>query len=212
MYTPKYFAETDLAELDRLVARDPFVSLITVVDGEPVVSHLPVVYRREGEQVAFHGHWARPNPQWRHGGDAVLIVHGPNAYVSPSWYPDKENAARVPTWNYAVAHVHGRLRITEDIDELAEIVGELSQRFEAAVGSDWRFDPTRADLRVQLKGIVGFSLLASRIELKFKLNQNHPDANVRSVIERMPISGQRDGDAVAGLMRENLAARASDKD
>ena len=209
MYTPKYFAESDLAELDRLVANDAFATLITVADGAPFASHLPVLYRREGEQVVFRGHWARPNPQWRHGGEALLVIHGPNAYISPSWYPDKETAARVPTWNYAVAHVHGELRITEDIDELAAIVGELSEKNEALVGSDWKFEPERSDLRVQLKGIVGFTLLASRIELKFKLNQNHPEANVRSAIERLPKSGQREGSSIAELMRERLASRTA---
>jgi transcriptional regulator len=207
MYTPKYFAETDLAELDRLVANDAFATLITIADGTPFVSHLPVLYRREGEQVLFRGHWARPNPQWRHAGEALLILHGANAYISPSWYPDKETAARVPTWNYAVAHVHGELQITEDIDDLAEIVAELSTKNETAIGSDWRFEPEREDLRVQLKGIVGFSLLASRIELKFKLNQNHPEANIRSVAERLPQSGQREGDAIARLMLEKMPAR-----
>jgi transcriptional regulator len=209
MYTPKYFAENDLAELDRLVADDAFATLITVADGAPFASHLPVLYRRESEQVVFRGHWARPNPQWRHSGEALLIVHGPNAYISPSWYPDKETAARVPTWNYAVAHVHGELLITEDLDDLASIVADLSARNEAAVGSDWQFDPQRDDLRVQLKGIVGFGLLASRIELKLKLNQNHPEANVRSAIERLPESGQRGGGSIAELMRQKLANRAS---
>ena len=209
MYTPKYFAETDLAELDRLVARDAFATLVTVADGAPFVSHLPVLYRREGEQVVFRGHWARPNPQWRHGGDALLIVHGPNAYISPSWYPDKDTAARVPTWNYAVAHVHGQLQITQDIDDLASIVADLSGKHEAAVGSDWKFEPRRDDMRGQLRGIVGFNLLASRIELKLKLNQNHPEANVRSAIERLPESGQRGGGSIAGLMQEKLALRAS---
>ena len=204
MYTPKYFAETDLAELDRLAAYDAFATLVTVADGAPFVSHLPVLYRREGEQVLFRGHWARPNPQWRHAGEGLLILQGPNAYISPSWYPDKESAARVPTWNYAVAHVHGELQVTEDIDDLADIVGELSAKHEAAVGSDWHFDPQRDDLRVQLKGIVGFSLVASRIELKFKLSQNHPEANVRSVVERLPKSGQREGVTIAELMREKL--------
>jgi transcriptional regulator len=204
MYTPKYFAETDPAELDWLVAHDAFATLITVVDGAPFVSHLPVLYRREGEQAVFRGHWARPNPQWRHGGEALLIIHGPNAYISPSWYPDKEIAARVPTWNYAVAHVHGELQITEDIDDLAGIVGELSEKYETAIGSDWKFDPESAGHRVQLKGIVGFSLLATRIELKFKLNQNHPEANIRSAIEQLPKSGQREGEAIAELMREKF--------
>jgi transcriptional regulator len=211
MYTPKYFAESDLAELDRLVGQDAFATLVTVADGAPFVSHLPVLYRREGEDVLFRGHWARPNPQWRHGGEALLIVHGPHAYVSPSWYPDKESAARVPTWNYAVAHIHGQLQITEDTDDLAAIVGELSKKYEVAVGSDWIFDSQRDDLRVQLKGIVGFSLLATRVELKFKLSQNHPEANVRSVIENLPKSGQRDAGAVAQLMRGRIEQRPSDK-
>lgn len=204
MYTPRHFAETDLAELDRLLVRDVFATLVTIDDGVPFVSHLPVLYRREGEQVLFRGHWARPNPQWRHSGEALLIVHGPNAYISPSWYPDKDSAARVPTWNYAVAHIHGALQITEDAEDLAAIVTELTAKHEAAVGSDWRFEPERADHRVQLKGIVGFSLLASRIELKFKLNQNHPEANVRSVIEQLPKSGQPEGEAIAELMRERM--------
>jgi transcriptional regulator len=207
MYTPKYYAETDLAELDRLVARDPFATLMTTADGAPFVSHLPVLYRRDGDEVVFRGHWARPNPQWRHGGEALLIVHGPHAYISPGWYPDKETAARVPTWNYAVAHVHGELRISEDLDELAAIVGELSRRHEAAVGSDWRFEPDRDAHRVQLKGIVGFSLRAQRIELKFKLNQNHPEANVRAAAEKLPESGQRHGAEIATLMLEKLAGR-----
>ena len=106
MYSPRAFAETDLGELDRLLARDPFVTLVsTGVDGEPFASHLPVLYSREGDKVLIEGHWARPNPQATHGGTALMIVHGPHAYISPGWYADKEEAARVPTWNYAVAHL-----------------------------------------------------------------------------------------------------------
>ena len=110
MYLPRAFAETDLAALDALLARDSFVTLVTVRDGAPSVSHLPVLYRRDGEQIELIGHWARPNPQARHAGPALVIVHGPHAYVSPAWYPDKEEAARVPTWNYAVAHLDGTAR------------------------------------------------------------------------------------------------------
>ena len=206
MYSPRAFVETDLAALDALVARDPFATLITVVDGAPCVSHIPVLYARDGEHVIFRGHWARANPQWRNadGRDATLIVQGPHTYISPSWYPDKETAARVPTWNYAIAHVSGVLEISDDPADLASIVSELTERHETAIGSDWRFPPEREDYRVQLKGIVGFSLEATRIELKFKLSQNHPESNRQSVIDALSVRSDENSRSIAALMRTRL--------
>jgi transcriptional regulator len=208
MYTPRYYAETNLVELDGLVAANPFATLITVRDGTPFVSHLPVLYARDGHAVVFRGHWARQNPQWRDAGDALLILHGPHAYVSPSWYPDKEEAARVPTWNYTVAHVHGTLEVLDDTDSLAAIVSELSERHETENGTHWRFEPERDDHRVQLKSIVGFRLRAARIELKFKLNQNHPYANQRSVASALQALGNENAQAIATLMNARLASAA----
>ncbi len=204
MYTPPYFAETDLIELDRLAAAHPFATLITVVDGVPFVSHVPVLYRRGADGIEIRGHWSRANPQWRHTGEATLILHGPDAYVSPSWYPDKESAARVPTWNYAVAHLLGPLEIFEDEASLASVVSDLSERFEAIVGKDWRFEFERDDHRKQLRGIVGFRMVPQRIELKFKLSQNHPTANIESVASALA-DGSEDQRAIAALMRANLA-------
>jgi transcriptional regulator len=206
MYTPRAFAETDLAALDALASAHPFATLITLADGQPFVSHLPVLCRRDAQAVEIRGHWARANPQWRHGGDATLIVHGPSAYVSPSWYPDKEPAARVPTWNYAVAHLHGALEVFEDEAGLAGIVSDLSDHFEATVGKDWRFEPERHDHRTQLRGIVGFRLVPTRIELKFKLNQNHPAANVDAVAFELARRGDAERE-IAQLMRDALDRR-----
>ncbi|HVK50349.1 MAG TPA: FMN-binding negative transcriptional regulator [Pseudoxanthomonas sp.] len=207
MYTPRAFAETDLTELDALIARDAFITLVTVgADGLPFVSHLPVLYGREGEQVWLEGHWARPNPQARHSGPALAIVHGPHAYVSPGWYADKEEAARVPTWNYVVAHLHGPLQITEDTAALASIVDRLSQLNEPRVGQDWRFEYERDDHVRQLRGIIGFRLPVERIELKFKLSQNHPEANVRGAAAALQAQGQQE---VATLMLERLQRRES---
>ncbi|MEO7252389.1 MAG: FMN-binding negative transcriptional regulator [Arenimonas sp.] len=207
MYTPGYFAETDLAQLDRLALEYPFATLITIAGGEPYVSHLPILYQREDSQISIRGHWSRANPQWRHAGEATLILHGPDAYVSPSWYPDKESAARVPTWNYAVAHLTGVLEIIEDEAGLAAIVGDLTLTHEAQVGSDWRFDLTREDLRSQLRGIVGFRLRPRAVEVKFKLSQNHPEANVRSVAAQLA-QGEASAVAVAALMLERLSVVA----
>ena len=209
MYLPRAFVETDLASLDALIARDPFVTLITVVDSAPCISHVPVLYARDDERVVFRGHWARPNPQWRgaSGQHATLIVHGPHTYISPSWYPDKESAARVPTWNYAIAHVSGVLTVSDDPLELAGIVSELTQRHETQVGSDWRFPPDREDYRVQLKGIVGFSLEARDIQLKFKLNQNHPAANVLNAAAALERQDYPQSHEIAALMRAHLTRR-----
>jgi transcriptional regulator len=201
MYQPASFVETDLTALDALIERDNFITLVTVRDGSPIVSHLPVLYRRDGERIQLHGHWARPNPQARHAGPATVIVHGPHAYVSPSWYPDKEAAARVPTWNYAVAHLQGSLELFDDEASLAELVDGLSRQHEARVGQPWRFEPDRDDHRSQLRGIVGFRFHVDTAALKFKLSQNHPVANRLSVAEQLQQQSREASRDVAGLMR-----------
>lgn len=210
MYTPRAFAETDLAELDRLIARDAFATLVTTdADGVPFASHLPVLYARDGDRLLIEGHWARPNPQARHAGPALLIVHGPHAYLSPGWYPDKETAARVPTWNYAVAHLYGTLEPTEDADALAGIVDRLSHANEARVGNDWRFEPERPDHACQLRGIIGFRFQVDRAELKFKLSQNHPEANIRGAAAGLREQDAPNAHEIAALMLDRLERRGS---
>lgn len=208
MYLPRAFVETDLAALDALIDAHPFVTLIsTGADGAPFASHLPVLYRRDDDAVLIEGHWARPNPQARHASDILMIVHGPDAYVSPDVYPDKEEAARVPTWNYAVAHLHGRLDVYDDETALGDLVDRLSRRFEASVGRDWRFEMCRDDHRDQLRGIVGFRFVPSRIDLKFKLSQNHPPANRRAVREDLAARDDPGARAIARLMRASGTGR-----
>ena len=204
MYLPRAFAETDLSALDGLLERDNFVTLVTVRDAAPVVSHLPVLYRRDGDRIELRGHWARPNPQATHSGHALAIVHGPHAYVSPAWYPDKEAQARVPTWNYAVAHLEGELSVFDDEASLAAIVDGLSRQHEASIGSDWRYEHDREEQRSQLRGIIGFSLAVTRATLKFKLNQNHPIANQAAVADRLALQEREASREVAALMRARI--------
>lgn len=204
MYLPSAFAESDLTALDRLLERDSFITLVTTRDGTPTVSHLPVLYSRIGDQIQLTGHWARPNPQANHDGAAMAIVHGPHAYVSPGWYPDKEAKARVPTWNYVVAHLHGRLIRFQDTAALSDLVGAMSDHYEASVGGHWKFEPDRDDHRNQLAGIVGFRLIVERVQMSFKLNQNHPPANRAAVASQMDAQGSDRSRAVAALMREHM--------
>lgn len=230
MYLPRAFAGNDLALLDALVATDPFVTVVTTdAEGVPFASHLPVLYRRDGDDVLIEGHWAKPNPQARHGDRALVIVQGPHHYISASWYPDnfagsevgqpqagpeglphgrgkhKETAARVPTWNYATAHLHGTLQRFDDEAALGDLVARLSDRFEASVGQAWRFEPARDDQRVQLRGIVGFRFVPARIDLKAKLSQNHPRANQVAVASALEALGDANADAVAALMRQHTS-------
>ncbi|PPT50702.1 FMN-binding negative transcriptional regulator [Xanthomonas arboricola] len=207
MYAPRAFAQTDLALLDWLIARDPFVTLISQgEDGQPAISHLPVLYRRDDQAVVIEGHWARHNPQARSPGEAVLVVQGPHAYVSPSWYPDKEAAARVPTWNYAVGHLHGRCEQVSDEAALGELISRMSTHFEQRVGSDWLFEMERDSHRRQLRGLVGFRFVPSRIELTFKLSQNHPAANQRSVSQFLAQQPDQASKAIAALMQAAMNA------
>lgn len=202
MYTPPAFASNDLAVLDQLFARDPFVTLITPgMSPLPQVSHLPVCYARDREAVVLEGHWARPNPQAAYTGEALVIVQGPHAYVSPGWYPDKESAMRVPTWNYVVAHLHGRLHPIREEMALARLVSRLSETFETRVGSDWRFEAERGEHARQLRGIIGFRFEAGLIELKLKLSQNHPPANLDSVIGALSQQPQQDARNTAAWMQ-----------
>lgn len=210
MYTPRAFAEADLAGLDWLLARDPFVTLLTPGPGGlPRVTHLPVLAARDGGRVTLEGHWARANPQAGHAGPALVIVHGPHHYVSPGWYPDKAEAARVPTWNYAVAHLHGTLAPLQEEPALASIVSRLGERFEPGVGGEWAYDPADPRERGQLRGIIGFRLEVETVELKFKLNQNHPQANVQGVIDGLLGLQGAAAAEMATLMAERLARRGS---
>lgn len=202
LYLPAHFASDDLRHLDALLAADPFVTLITVdSDGSPCVGHLPVLHRHTPEGVLLEGHWARANPQWLHARPATMAVHGPHAYVSPGVYPDKEAAARVPTWNYAVAHLRGTLEVYDDEAALADLVDRLSRHFEATVGRDWRFEPAREDHRRQLCGIVGFRFRAERIAIKLKMSQNHPAANRAAVAADLASREEAGAREVADWMR-----------
>lgn len=203
MFVPASFRGSDLAVLDRLLARDPFVTLVTCdADGAPFASHIPVLWHRDGDAVELHGHVARANSQWRHDRPALVIVHGPHAHISPSWYADTDSADRVPTWNYVVAHLRGTPQWLHDDADLADIVAALSERFEGAVGSAWRFEPQRSGHRAQLRGIVGFRLPIERIDLKLKLNQNHPHANVLGAVQGLRAQRRADTEEVAAWMMQ----------
>ena len=204
MYVPEHFREADLTRLDWLVSHDAFGTLVSTVDGAPFASHLPVLYRRAGEQVTLTGHWARPNPQWRAIEEqrVLLIIHGPHVYISPRWY--LEPRRHVPTWNYAVAHVYGKVRLVTDATALEQIVVALAEKYEGGAADAWTLAGSDPATRAMLRGIVGFELAADEIQLKFKLSQNHPRGNVEGAVAGLKALPADDARDVMSLMQATL--------
>lgn len=206
MFVPAKFA-ADLQALDALLDRDAFITLVSTVAGEPFATHLPVLYRREGERVVLRGHMARANPQWHDLAEqtALVIAHGPHAYVSPSWYAQPESS--VPTWNYTVGHLYGRVRLIDGPAELQALVADLAARYERAIGSDWRFPDSAPGTVHELAGIVGFEFEATRIQVKHKLNQHHAADSLRGAIDGLRRHGNGEGQEIATLMAGVLAGK-----
>ena len=214
MYIPPLNRETDEGTIFAFLAAHPFGALVTLAEhGELVATHLPwLVHRDRGERGILEGHIARANTHHQSvggTGDALVIFTGPDAYISPSWYPSKaEHGKVVPTWNYVAVHVYGRVRFTSDSEFLARHLQDLVTRHEGARPAPWMIsDAPRDYIESQMKAIVGVELSISRIEAKWKMSQNRPPGDVDAVIENLrnsPIEKDRDvGEIVAVRKRSS---------
>ena len=201
MYLPKHFEVTDPATIRGVVHGCPLAVWAAVVDGQPVVNHVPFhLDESRGEHGTLVGHVARANPIWRTPGPSVLVFQGPDAYVSPSWYPAKRDHGKVvPTWNYAVVHAHGTPQVTEDRVLLHRIVTQLTNVHESSQAAPWAVTDAPPDYIAQMLGaIVGIEVPVQRWVAKFKLSQNHPAPSRQGVVDGLL---QRDPDhPVAALM------------
>jgi transcriptional regulator len=202
MYTPSYFNEARIEALHGLIHDFPFATVVLHTDAGLVANHLP--FELVGDNL-LHGHVARGNElRQADGAEVLLIFRGPDGYISPNWYPSKHETGReVPTWNYAVVHVHGRLRVVEDAVWLRKLLETLTDRHEAGLPAPWKVSDAPEDhIEKSLRGIVGLEIAIDRIEGKFKLSQNHPEANRLGVIDGLRLR-DADGDAeLAALMAE----------
>jgi transcriptional regulator len=211
MYVPASFAMDDEAVRD-LLHHQGAADLVTATPAGLVATMLPFVYQPDvGEHGALLGHLARNNEQWRSDvvGEALVIVRGPDAYVSPSWYASKAEHGRVvPTWNYLTAHVYGELLVHDDPVWVETLVRRLTAKHEAAMPRQWTVDMAPpAFVAGQLRAIVGVELLITRIEAKAKMSQNRPEADVDGVVAGLDERGaQATADAVRaarGLRRRS---------
>ena len=184
MYTPPFNAVADDGEIRAMVAAVGSAWLVTVgADGVPVATLLPIMW--SGDTVVAH--MARANPQWTQigpGTPALLIVTGPQAYVSPSWYPAKaEHGKVVPTWNYTAVHLSGTVQVHDEPEWIRAAVTDLTDLHERGRENRWQVsDAPSAYIDGQLRGIVGLEISIHRVEGKAKLSQNRSDSDQLGVI------------------------------
>ncbi len=205
MYLPAHFAESRPEVLHALMREHPFATLVTQGADGLTADHLPLHLAPEsGVFGALQGHVARANPLWKTCADTdvLAIFHGPQAYVTPSWYETKrEHGKAVPTWNYVVVHARGRLRVIDDAAWLSQQLEALVAEHEAGFDEPWRIDDAPADyIDKMLAAIVGIEIVISDLGGKWKTSQNQPPANRDGVVAGLRQQDTDDALAMAELV------------
>jgi transcriptional regulator len=168
MYLPNRFKVEDQVCISQVINGNPLATIITANAAESFISHLPLEVMETEPQLKLIGHMARANKHWKYMAEHPLtkiIFHGPNTYITPTWYAEND----VPTWNYAVVHVSGQVKLIEDFNGIVKALQMLSNRMEAAEPKPWEFwlpDDLRS--KDDLTGaIVAFEIVATDITAKF---------------------------------------------
>jgi transcriptional regulator len=212
MYVPKAFAEQDAAVLREAIARYPLATLVSAYGGALAANHLPMLADPDRPEVLLC-HVARANALWTTA-DArtpvLAIFTGPEAYISPSYYPSKREHGRVvPTWNYVAVHVYGTLQVRDDVDAVRRIVTLLTQAHERARTPEWHVDDAPASyVEQQLGAIVGLELHVTQVVGKWKLGQNRVAADrdaVEAALGASDLPSERATAAAIAALRERDA-------
>jgi transcriptional regulator len=197
MYVPLHFDEPNREVLHDLIENNALGVLITHGESGLDANHIPFELDRSmGEHGTLHCHVARNNPVWRDvaTGDEVLVVfRAADAYISPQWYPSKhEFHKQVPTWNYLVAHAHGRITVHDDERYVRHNVARLARRHEATQPVPWKMsDAPRGFIDAMVKAVVGLEIEITRLFGKAKLSQNKEARDIRNAGETLIAQGDR---------------------
>ncbi len=206
MYIPSQFEQPDIEVMHELIRNRPLATVVTLDSNGINANHIPLHLSSTPEPFGvLRGHVARANPLWRELAadvETLAIFHGPDAYISPSWYATKQEAGKVvPTWNYAVVHAYGSLRVIDDVAWVRAQLEALTQHNEAAFPEPWAVSDAPEDFTEKLIGaVVGIELVITRLIGKWKVSQNQPPQNQRSVIQGLNASGQNEAVAMAELV------------
>jgi transcriptional regulator len=215
VYLPAHFEESRVDVLHELIHAHPLGALVTLAPGGLDANHIP--FEVDPEPAPFgtlRGHVARANPVWREFSretDALVIFQGPGTYISPALYPTKQETGRVvPTWNYAVVHAHGPLRVIDDKAWLRDFVTKLTNRHEAARRDPWHVTDAPAEyIDTMLGAIIGIEIPMSRLVGKWKMSQNRPAQDRAGVVDGLLQDGAHSDVAVADMVRRSNSGATS---
>lgn len=208
MYTPTHFNESRLPELQEFMRQYPLGSVVTQASGRLEANHVPLILDAGNGPIGIlRGHIARANSLWRDAkpdSEVLVLFHGPDSYVSPSFYPSKkEHGKVVPTWNYGVVHARGKINWMHDRKWLRTLVEQLTDQHEADRPEPWRVaDAPDEYVTKMLDGIVGFEISITELSGKFKLSQNRSEADREGVRSGLGQGPGANSLAVARLMSE----------
>ena len=205
MYVPPAFREDDLSALHEVIGEARLANLVTATAKGLLATPLPLfLVPDEGPHGTLYGHLARANPQWKEAvlGEAMAIFHGPDAYITPSWYATKrEHGKVVPTWNYVAVHAYGPVEFFDDEVRLLDAVTRLTTLHESPRPEPWAVtDAPKTFVGAQLRGIVGLRLPIARIEGKRKMSQNRSAEDRAGVATGLAASERASDHAAAALI------------
>lgn len=202
MYLPERFEAKDQKQIVDLIRTYSFATLLSVSGSEPFINHIPLVIDEErSDRLVLLGHMSTRNPQAQlvaEGESVTVIFQGPHTYITPMWYAEID----VPTWNYMVVHVKGRIRWIKEFKPLVGLLKKLTSRFENSEPYPWRMtlpDDLKSESELT-SAIVGFEIEAESIEAKFKLSQNRSQADREGVIRGL----EGRSDEMSRLVREAM--------
>lgn len=206
MYQPAHHNESRLEVQHALIEAHRLGLLVTMGRSGILANPVPFTLDRAAEpKGVLRAHIARANPLWTNydpAVEALTIFQGPQAYISPSWYPTKQETGEVvPTWNYVIVHAYGKIAVIEDRDWLYRQIVDLTQRMEDGRKAPWSVtDAPAAFVEAQIRNVVGIEIPIARIEGKWKLSQNRRPADRSGVIDGLSASGDETHRAMAALM------------
>jgi transcriptional regulator len=187
MYLPKHFNPSDDDRVRKLIEQNGFATVLSFPkDSKPFINHLPVIYSSNvDEEHIIIGHMAKRNPQWMHfkeNPECTLIINGAHTYISPRWY---KSGRDVPTWNYAVAHLHGRIELIDSFNGQVSVLKQLSNHFEKQSPTPWEFElpSDLLDETSLCSAIISFKFHTEKVDAKFKFSQNRSQEDKAGVID-----------------------------
>jgi transcriptional regulator len=212
MYQPDLFRVDDVAQMHALMRARPFAALISDGALGLYASHLPTVLKDEGPFGVIECHLARANPHCKELAaveQALMIFQGPEAYITPNWYPSKAQHGKVvPTWNYAVVQAYGRAEVRDDAAWLRRHVGELTAQQERSADRPWQVsDAPESYVNGMVRAIVGFRFAIARLEGKWKMSQNREMQDREGVVQGLRQRRQDDDLEIADYVARQIKPR-----